>query len=55
VRIEREVSCSEETWLGVRSLPAVDAILETFLIDKARIAFAKLDVGDVGIDLFVPA
>jgi len=55
VRIEREVSCSEETGLGVRSLPAVDAILETFLIGKARIAFAELDVGDVGIDLFVPA
>ena len=32
VWIEREVSCREEPWLGVRSLPAVDAILEPFLI-----------------------
>ena len=53
--IEREVSCSEETWLGIGSLPAVDAILETFLIGKARIAFAEVDVGEVSIDLFVPA
>jgi hypothetical protein len=42
-------------WLGVWSLPAVDAILETLLIGKARIAFAELDVGDVSIDLFIPA
>jgi hypothetical protein len=54
-RIEREVSGREETWLGVGSLPAVDAILETLLIGKTWIAFAELDVGDVGIDLFLPA
>ena len=54
-RIEREVSCSKETWLGVGSLPAVDAILEALLLGKAWIAFAELDVGDVGIDLFLPA
>ena len=52
VRIEREVSCREEPWLGVGSLPAVNAILETLLIGKARIACAVLDVGNVGIDLF---
>ena len=51
--IEREVSSGEETWLGVWSLPAVDAILEAFLLGKARIAFAELDVGDVSIDLFI--
>ena len=51
--IEREVSSGEGTWLGVRSLPAVDAILEALLIGKARIAFAELDVGDVRIDLFI--
>ena len=55
VWIEREVRSSEEPWLGVWSLPAVDAILETLLIGKARIAFAVLDVGDVSIDLFIPA
>jgi len=54
VRIEREVNCSKETWLGIGSLPAVNAILETFLIGKARIAFAELDVRDVSIDLFIP-
>lgn len=53
--IEREVRSCEETCLGVWSLPAVDAILEAFLICKARIAFAELDVGDVSIDLFIPA
>ena len=55
VRIEREVRNSEGTGLGIGSLPAVNAILETFLIGETRIAFAELDVGDVGIDLFVPA
>ena len=55
VWIEREVSCREEPWLGVWTLPAVDAILETLLIGKARIACAVLDVGDVGIDLFILA
>ena len=53
--IEREVRSGEETRLGVWSLPAVDAILEALLIGKARIAFAKLDVGDISIDLFIPA
>ena len=48
-----EVSRGERTWLGVWSLPAVDAILEALLISKARISFAELDVGDVGIDLFI--
>ena len=33
----------------------MDAILETLLLGKARIAFAELDVGDVRIDLFIPA
>jgi hypothetical protein len=55
VRIEREGSCSKETCLGIGSLPAVEAILETFLIGKTRIAFSEVDVGDVGIDLFIPA
>jgi hypothetical protein len=54
-RIEGEVSWSEETWLGVGSLPAVDAILEALLLGKVRIAFAELDVGDVRIDLFILA
>ncbi len=54
-RIEREVSRREEPWLDVGSLPAVDAILETLLLGKTWIAFAELDVGDVGIDLFLPA
>ena len=49
-RIEREVSCREETGLGVGSLPAVEALLEASLLGKVRIAFAKLDVGDVGIE-----
>ena len=53
--IEREVCRREETWLSVGSLPAVDAILEEFLLGKARIAFAELEVGDVGIDLFLLA
>jgi hypothetical protein len=52
VWIEREVSGREETWLGIWTLPGVDAILETFLIGKARIACAVLDVGDVSIELF---
>src|SRR5574342_498200 len=55
VWIEREVRCGEEPWLGVWTLPAVDAILETLLIGKARIAGAVLDVGDVSIDLFILA
>ena len=55
VGIEREVSCSEETWFGVWSLSGVEAILETLLLGKTWIAFAELDVGDVGIDLFIPA
>ena len=55
VWIEREVSCREEPWLGARSLPAVNAILETLLIGKARIACAVLDVGNVRIDLFILA
>ena len=54
-RIENKVRNSEEAGLGVRSLPAVDAILEPFLIGKARIACAVLDVGDVRIDLFILA
>lgn len=33
----------------------MDALLEALLIGKARIAFPELDVGDVGIDLFLPA
>jgi hypothetical protein len=55
VWIEREVSCREETRLGIGSRPAVDAILETLLLGKTWIAFAELDVGNVGIDLFLPA
>jgi len=55
VWIEREVSCREEPWLGVRPLPAMNAILEALLIGEARIACAVLDVGDVGIDLFILA
>ena len=54
-RIEREVSRGEETWLGVWLLLPVDAILDALLIGKAWIAFAELDVGDVGIDLFLAA
>jgi hypothetical protein len=33
----------------------MDAVLEVLLVGKAWIAFAELDVGDVGIDLFIPA
>ena len=55
VWIEREVSCREEPGFGVWSLPAVDAILETILIGEARIAGAVVDVGDVGIELFLLA
>ena len=42
---------AERTRLGIRLL----LILETLLIGKARIACAILDVGDVGIDLFILA
>ena len=55
VWIEREVRNSEETRLGVWTLPAVDAVLETFLLGEAGIACAVLDVGDVSIDLFILA
>lgn len=53
--IEREVRRCEGTWLDGWSLLAVDAILEALLIGKARISFSELDVGDVSIDLFIPA
>ena len=33
----------------------MNAILETLLLCKVRIPFAELDVGDVGVDLFIPA
>jgi len=55
VRIEREVRNSEEPWLSVWTLSGVEAILESLLIGKARIAFTELDVGDVSIDLFILA
>ncbi len=54
-RIEREVRSSEETWLGGWSLPALNALLEALLIGKVRIAFTKLNVGDISSDLFIPA
>ena len=54
-RIENKVRNSEEAGLDIWSLPPVNAILETLLIGKARIAFTELDVGDVGIDLFILA
>jgi len=47
--IEREVENSEESGLGIGSR------LEASLLSKARIACAVLDVGDVGIDLFLLA
>jgi hypothetical protein len=53
--IEREVRRGEEPGLGNWSLPAVDTLLEALLIGKARIAFTELDVGDVGIDVFILA
>ena len=55
VWIEREVSCREEPWLGVWTLPAMDAILKTLLLGKERIALAELDVGNISIDLFILA
>ena len=53
--IEQEIRNSEESWLGSGSLAAVKALLETFLLGKARIAFSELNVGDVSIDLFIRA
>lgn len=53
--IIQEISRSEDLWLGVRSLSAVDAILEAFVLSKARITFPKLDVRDEGIDLVILA
>jgi len=49
--IIRKISGGEGTWLEVRSLPAVDAILEALLIGKAWISFSELDIWDEGIDL----
>ena len=54
-RIERKVSNAKEPRFRSWSLSAVDALLETLLIGKARVTFAELDVGDVGIDLFTLA
>ena len=51
--IEREVSSAERTWLGVRTLSAMDAIFEALLIGKARVAFSELDIGDIGVELFI--
>ena len=51
--IIRKIIGGEETGLGVRSLPVVDAILETLVLGKARIAFAELDIGNVGVSLFI--
>ena len=53
--IEREIRNAKEPRLRTWSLPAVNASLETLLIGKARVTFAELDVGDVGIDLFILA
>ena len=50
-RIEIEVSHGEATWLEVKTLPAVDALFETLLIGKARVAFSESTVGDVRLDL----
>jgi hypothetical protein len=47
VGIEREVGNSEESRLGI------GLRMEASLLGKARIACAILDVGDVGIDLFI--
>ena len=55
VRIERKVRSGKGSWLGIGSRPAVDAIPEAFLLGKARVPFAELDVGDVGVDLFILA
>jgi len=54
-RIENEVSSGEGTRLGLWSLHAVDTIHKMFLLGKARIAFAELVVGDLDVDLFIPA
>src|SRR4030042_7003444 len=51
--IERKTRSAEQTRLRVCTLPAVDTILEALLIRKARIAFAKFDVGDIRVDLFI--
>ncbi len=54
--IQEEVRQREGGCLCLRSLPAAEgAILETLLLGEAHIAFAELDVGDVRINLFIPA
>ena len=47
--IIRKIRGAERTWLGIRLL----AIFETLLLGKARIALAELDIGNVGVDLFI--
>jgi hypothetical protein len=49
VRVEREVGKGEGIRLGMGSR------LEAFLLGKAWIAFAELEVGDARIDLFLSA
>jgi hypothetical protein len=44
-----KISRAESTRLGIRLL----AIFETLLIGKARIALAELDIGNVGVHLFL--
>ena len=51
--IIRKIIRGEATGLGVRSLPAVNAIFETLVLGKARIAFAELDVRNVGVNFFI--
>ena len=53
--VKRKIRSVERTRLRACALPAVDAILEAFLIRKVRITFAEVDVGDVGVDLFILA
>lgn len=53
IGIKNEVRQRERGCLRFRSLAAMNAILETLLLGEARIAFSELDVGDVGINLFI--
>ena len=55
VGVEREIGQGKERRFLLRSLPAMDSILEAFLPGEARVTFAEVNVGDVSVHLFVAA
>ena len=50
--IKREVCRGEGGRFGDLSLPGMNAILETLLVSKTLVSLAKLDIGDISIDVF---